>query len=42
VTVVKEKVVIKDKKGNVKKDKKGNPKTKMQRKRVVTWEKVEP
>ncbi|MDY6388703.1 MAG: hypothetical protein SPL21_14620 [Fibrobacter sp.] len=42
VTVVKEKVVIKDKKGNVKKDKKGNPKTKMQRKRVVTWEKVQP
>lgn len=42
VTVVKEKVVITDKKGNVKKDKKGNPKTKMQRKRVVTWEKVEP
>ncbi len=42
VTVVKEKVVVKDKKGNVKKDKKGNPKTKMQRKRVVTWEKVQP
>lgn len=42
VTVVKEKVVVKDKKGRVKKDKKGNPKTKMQRKRVVTWEKVQP
>ena len=42
VTVVKEKVVVKDKKGRVKKDKKGNPKTKMQRKRVVTWEKVPP
>lgn len=42
VTVVNEKVVVKDKKGNVKKDKKGNPKTKVQRKRVVTWEKVEP
>ena len=42
VTVVKEKVEIKDRKGNVKKDKKGRPKTKIQRKRVVTWEKVEP
>ena len=42
VTVVKEKVEIKDRKGNVKRDKKGRPKTKIQRKRVVIWEKVEP
>ena len=42
VTIVKEKVELKDKKGNVRKDKKGRPKTKIQRKRVVTWEKVEP
>ena len=42
VQVVKEKVTLKDKKGNVLKDKKGRPKTKMQKKRVVTWEVVEP
>ena len=32
----------KDRKGNVKKDKKGRPKTKVKKRRVVTWEKVEP
>ena len=36
VTVVKETVPVKDKKGNIKKDKKGRPKTKVQRRRVVT------
>ncbi len=42
VTVVKERVQVKDKKGNVVKDKKGRPKTKVQKKKVVTWEVVEP
>ena len=42
VTVVRERVEVKDRKGNVKKDKKGRPKTKLQRRRVETWVKVEP
>ena len=42
VVVVKETVEVKDRKGNVKKDKKGRPKTKVKKRRVVTWEKVEP
>jgi len=42
VRVVKEKVEVKDKKGNVKKDKKGRPKMKTVKKKVVYYEKVSP
>lgn len=40
--VVKEKVEVKDKKGNVKKDKKGRPKMKTVKKKVVYYELVTP
>lgn len=42
VIVVKDTIEVKDRKGNVKKDKKGRPKIKVKRRRVITWEKVEP
>ncbi|MCQ2093111.1 MAG: hypothetical protein MJY85_10590 [Fibrobacter sp.] len=42
VTILKEKVPVTDKKGNIKKDKKGNPKMKVKKTRVVKWEYVEP
>lgn len=40
--IVKEKVEVKDKKGNVEKDKKGRPKMKTVKKKVVYYEKVTP
>ena len=42
VSWVKEKVEVTDKKGRVVKDKKGNPKTKIKKKKVVTWVEKEP
>lgn len=42
VRIVKEKVEVKDKKGNVKKDKKGRPKMKVKKKKVVYYELVTP
>ncbi len=42
VTWVKEKEEVRDKKGNVVKDKKGKPKTKVKKRKVVTWVEKEP
>lgn len=42
VRIVKEKVMVKNKKGKIVTDKKGNPKTKIKKKRVVTWELKKP